>query len=88
MVFVDGESNHAEHTEVRRIYIAEAFKAPSLKQAGLRVELLWPVFESDPPPVVRVFAISAAGMASELRYELEYYDDSRRAAPGQKRESG
>ena len=82
MVFVDGESNHAEHSEVRRIYIVEAFKAPSLKQAGFRVELLWPVFKSDPPPFVRVFAISAAGVASELSYRLEYYDDSRRLRLG------
>ena len=82
MAFVDGESSHAENTEVRRIYIAEAFKAPSLKQAGFRIELLWPVFKSDPPPVVRVFAISAAGVASELTYRLEYYDDFRRLRLG------
>ncbi len=82
MAFVDGESNHAEHAAVRRVYIATDFQAPSLKQAGFRVELLWPVFESDPPPVVRVFAISAAGMASELSYRVEYYDQSRRLRLG------
>ena len=82
MVFVDGESNHAEHTEVRRIYIAQAFGIPSLRQAGFRVDLLWPVFETDPPPLVRVFAISAAGVASELRYRSEYYDESRRLRLG------
>ena len=82
VVFVDGESTHEEHTKVGRVYIAKAFGAPSLKRSGFRVELLWPVFDSDPPPVVRVFAISPEGVASELRYGLEYYDDSRRLRLG------
>ena len=77
LVFVNGKSNHAEHAEVRRVYVAKAFNAPSLRQAGFRVELLWPVFGSDPPPVVRVFAMSPGGVASELRYEPEYHDSSR-----------
>ena len=82
VAFVDGESNHEEHVEVRRVYIAADFQAPALRQAGFRVELLWPVFESAPPPVVRVFAISAAGLASERSYRLEYYDNSRRLRLG------
>ena len=82
MVFVDGESNHEKHTLVRRIYIAQAFGIPSLRQAGFRVGLLWPVFESASPPVVRVFAVSGAGVASELRYRSEYYDESRRLRLG------
>ena len=35
------------------------------------------VFDREPSPLVRVFAISAAGVASELQYRPEYVDGSR-----------
>ena len=69
LVFVDGKSNHEKHGSFRRIDLA-----PSLKKAGFHVGLPQPVFEEDPAPVVRVFAVSPPGTASELWYQPEYYD--------------
>ena len=42
------------------------------------------IFERDPPPVVRVFAVSSKGVASELRYHPEYDDGSRKRRLGNK----
>ena len=77
VVFVDGEANHGGHTVLRRPGLAKRFAAPSLEQAGFRVSLPASIFRRDPPPVVRVFAISSNGVASELRYRPEYSDGSR-----------
>ena len=78
VVFVDGEANHEGHTTVSRPGLAKAFKAPSLEQAGFRISLSASIFRRDPPPVVRVFAISSKGVASELSYRPEYDDGSRK----------
>ena len=71
-VFVDREANHPEHTPWVRRDVANRFDAPSLKKAGFVVGLPKTVFTQVPPPVVRVFAISATGDASELRYRPDY----------------
>ena len=77
-VFVDGEANHGRHTVVSRSDLVEGFKAPSLEKAGFRIVLPSYIFDRDPPPVVRVFAISSAEVASELRYRTEYEDGVRK----------
>ena len=82
-VFVDGEANHGVHTALRRPRLVKKFAAPSLEQAGFRIVLPGYIFDRDPPPVVRVFAISAAGAASELRYRTEYEDGARSVKLGQ-----
>ena len=71
-VFVNGEANQAKHTPRVRTDVAKRFDAPSLKKAGFAVDLPKTLFEQVPPPVVRVFAISATGVASELRYRPHY----------------
>ena len=71
-VFVNGEANQAESTPWVRTDVAKRFDAPSLKKAGFAVDLPETVFTQIPPPVVRVFAISATGVASELRYRPHY----------------
>ena len=77
-VFVDGEANHGSHTALSRRRLAKRLAAPALEQAGFRIVLPGYIFNRDPPPVVRVFAISASGMASELRYRSEYEDGVRK----------
>ena len=77
-VFVDGEAHHHPHTVVGRSDLVEGFKAPLLERAGFRVRLPGTIFERDPPPVVRVFAVSPDGVASELSYRPEYDDGSRK----------
>ena len=77
-VFVDGEANHGHHTALSRPRLVKKFEAPSLAQAGFRIVLPGYIFDRDPPPVVRVFALSSKGVASELRYKLEYGDGSRK----------
>ena len=77
VVFVDGEANHERSTVVKRPDVARFFKVRSLRQAGFRVELPVSVFDRDPAPVVRVFAISRTGVASELYYHPEYSDGPR-----------
>ena len=77
VVFVDGEANHEGHTVVSRADVAKLFDTPALEQAGFGVILPASAFERNPPPVVRVFAISANGVASELHYRPEYVDSSR-----------
>ena len=71
-VFVYGEAIQAKHTPWVRTDVAKRFEAPSLKKAGFAVDLPKTLFEQVPPPVVRVFAISATGVASELRYRPHY----------------
>ena len=78
VVFVDSEADHYGHAVVNRSDLVEGFKSPSLYQAGFRIVLPGYIFDRDPPPVVRVFAISSRGVASELRYKLEYGDGSRK----------
>lgn len=75
-VFVNNAANHAMHAVVLRPDVAKHFKAPSLRAAGFQVAVSDPIFEPKPPPVVRVFAISSAGVASELSYRPEYDDGS------------
>ena len=77
MVFVDGEANHERHAVFKRPDVAQFFKVPLLRLAGFRVELPVSVFDRDPAPVVRVFAISRTGVASELYYHPEYSDGPR-----------
>ena len=77
VVFVDGEANHERHTVVKRPDVAGFFKIPLLRQAGFRVELPVSIFGRDPAPVVRAFAISRTGAASELYYHPEYSDGPR-----------
>ena len=75
-VFVDGEANHGRHLVVSRSDLVEGFKSASLEQAGFQISLPAHIFKRDPSPVVRVFAISSAGVASELEYRSEYDDGS------------
>ncbi len=72
VVFVDGEADHYHHTVVPRSDVAKHFKMPSMVEAGFWVVVPGSIFDRDPLPVVRVFAISANGVASELRYRPEY----------------
>ncbi len=83
-VFVDREANHYGHAVVRRSDLVEGFKSPSLEQAGFRISLPARIFKRDPPPVVRVFAISSTGVASELRYRAEYEDGVRTVKLGKR----
>ena len=71
VVFVNGEANHKSHTSLSRPDVAKFFKVPLLRYAGFRVEMPVSVFDRDPAPVVRVFAISRQ-VASELHYHPEY----------------
>ena len=82
VVFVDDETNHDGHTVISRKDIARGFQTPSLEQAGFHVILPVSVFERNPLPVVRVFAISSTGVASELQYRREYPDGSRKRRLG------
>ena len=84
VVFVDGEADHYKPTVVGRSDLVEGFKAPALENAGFHVILPGNVFDRDPPPVVRVFAISSAGVASELRYRAEYEDGVRTVKLGKR----
>ncbi len=77
VVFVDGEADHYKHSAVSRIGLVERFKAQSLKQAGFHVVVPRDIIHRDPPPVVRVFAISSTGVASELLYRTAYEDGGR-----------
>ena len=72
VVFVNGEADHDRHTVWRRKDIATRFEAPSLVESGFRISLPRFVFERDPTPIVRVFAVSSTGVASELGYRPEY----------------
>ncbi len=81
-VFVDGEANHYGHSTVLRRELAEAFKAPSLISTGFEVAVPGSIFDRDPPPVVRVFAISSTAVASELLYRQEYEDGSQKRRLG------
>ena len=81
-VFVDGEADHGQHTVVSRSDLVKGFKSPSLEQAGFRVSLPASIFGRDPPPVVRVFAVSSAGVVSELQYRPEYDDGSEKRRLG------
>ena len=83
-VFVDGEADHYGHAVVGRSDLVEGFKAPALENAGFHVILPGNVFDRDPPPVVRVFAISSTGVASELRYRVEYEDGVRTVKLGKR----
>ena len=83
-VFVDGEADHDPHTVVSRSDLVEGFKAPSLEQAGFRITLPARIFKRDRQPVVRVFAISPTGEASELRYRTKYENGSRTVRLGKK----
>ncbi len=74
VVFLDGEANQEPHTVWSRPGLASHFQAPLLSDAGFRVVVPVSVFDRDPAPVVRVFAISGTGVASEIRYHREYVD--------------
>ena len=76
VVFVDGQSKHERHISLNRPDVARFFKFPPLGYAGFRVEMPVSVFDRDPAPVVRVFAISRR-VASELHYHPEYPDGPR-----------
>ena len=82
LVFVDGEAHHERHTVWSRTDVAKIFKARSLRRAGFHVVVPASVFDQDPAPVVRVFAISATGAASELRYHPQYLDGPRTVTLG------
>ena len=77
VIFVNGEANHYGHNVVSRSDLVKAFGAPSLLRASFDITLPGLVLERGPPPEVRVFAISSAAVASELRYRTEYEDGSR-----------
>ncbi len=77
VIFVNGEANHYGHDVVSRSDLAKACVSPSIVQAGFDVILPGLLFERDRPPIVRVFAISASGIAAELRYLSEYSEGSR-----------
>ena len=77
VVFVDSEANHEPHTTFRRPDVVKRYKAPLLSDAGFQVFVPVSVFDRDPAPVVRVFAISGTGVASEIRYHPEYVDGPR-----------
>ena len=78
VVFVDGQSKHERHTPLSRPDVAGFFKFPPLRRAGFRVELPVSVFDQDPAPIVRVFAVSKTRVASELSYRPEYHLDGGR----------
>ena len=82
LVFVDREANHEHHTVWSRPDVAKTLQAPSLKRSGFRVVVPAYVFDQDPAPVVRVFAISGTGAASELRYHAQYLDGPRTVTLG------
>ena len=81
MGFVDGEANHEGHTVVSRADVAKKFETPAMAQAGFSV-FVPSALGRDPPSVVRVFAISSTGVASELRYREEYEDGSNKRRIG------
>ena len=82
VVFVDSEANHEPHTTFRRPDVVKRYKAPLLSDAGFQVFVPVSVFDRDPAPVVRVFAISGTGVASEIRYHPEYVDGPRTIQTG------
>ena len=84
LVFVDGEANHGSQTTLSRPRLAKKFAAPALEQAGFRIVLPGYIFDRDPPRVVRVFALSPTGVASELCYLSEYLDGSRSVKLGKR----
>ena len=63
---MDGEADHNKHTVASRADLVEGFKAPLMEHAGFDVILPSYIFDRDPPPTVRVFAISSTEVASEL----------------------
>ncbi len=78
-VFVESEASHQRHTTVPRLDVAKAFKTAALADAGFKVPVPASIFDRLPPPVVRVFAISSAGVASELHYRPKYdYGEGKR----------
>ncbi len=77
VVFVDGEANHERHTSLRRPDVGKFFKFPHMRSAGFQVEVPGSVFDQDPAPVVRVFAVSRTREASELHYLPQYVDGPR-----------
>ena len=83
-VFVDGEADHNKHTVASRADLVEGFKAPLMEHAGFDVILPSYIFDRDPPPTVRVFAISSTEVASELHYRTEYENGSRTVRLGKK----
>ncbi len=72
LVFLNGKAIKYGHKVVRRPDLVEGFNTPSLLEAGFDVLLPKSVLEQDRTPVVRVFAISPTGIASELRYPPDY----------------
>ena len=76
-IFVSGEANHHGHNVVGRSDLVKALGSPSIVRAAFDVILPGFVFERDRPRIVRVFAIAASGIASELRYLTEYDYGSR-----------
>ena len=77
VVFVDGEANHERHTSLSRPDVGKFFRVPLLRRAGFQVVLPVSVFDRDPAPVIRVFAISRTREASELHYHPQYVDGPR-----------
>ena len=77
VVFVDGEAHHERHTSFSRPDVGEFFKFPHMRSAGFRVEVPVAVFDQDPAPVVRVFAVAGTREASELHYFPQYVDGPR-----------
>ena len=69
VAFVNGAANHGPQTVVPSSDVARRFETPLLAKAGFRVTLPDALIAQDPAPVVRVFAISRAGVASELKYQ-------------------
>ena len=73
-VFIGDAASHRRHERLRRPDVAKAFKTDALVDAGFRVSVPASALDRHPLSVVRVFAISSEGVASELRYHPEYDD--------------
>ena len=84
VIFINGEADHDGYRAVRRGDLVTHFKTPCLSQAGFNIILPRVVFEQNSAAVARVFAISAEGTASELRYRAEYEVGGRKRKLGRR----
>ena len=72
VIFLNGRFFYAGKTHVNRPDVAKYLKNPDLTKTGFKFELLSSFPEDNPSPVIRVFAVSKDGKASEFRYPKGY----------------
>ena len=70
LVFIDGEGEESWYQRKARPDVQRTY--PGMHRAGYSIELALQLTRSGAQPEIRVFAISAAGMASELHYHKSY----------------